>query len=107
VVEIEKIRASTVIKSDRALPLVLRPSPDPTNGKPAVDNSDIIARGNKREAILRSRQNQGMTEVGRIKTGMHTARMRSIATRKASGVGKDEESLVIVLSCCESVVLLR
>jgi hypothetical protein len=48
-----------------------------------------------------------MTEVGRIKTGTHTARMRSIARRKASGVGKDEVSPIIVLSCCESVVLLR
>jgi hypothetical protein len=48
-----------------------------------------------------------MTEVGRIKTGTHTARMRSIARRKASGTGKDEESPVIVLSCYEGVVLLR
>jgi hypothetical protein len=39
-----------------------------------------------------------MVEGGRIKTGMHTARMKSIARRKASGVGKDEESPVIVLS---------
>jgi hypothetical protein len=66
-----------------------------------------MARGNKREAILRIRQNQGITEVGRIKTGIHTARTRSIARRKASGVGEDEESPVIVLSCCESVVVLR
>ena len=48
-----------------------------------------------------------MTEVGRMKTGTHTARMKSMARRKASGVGKDEESPVIVLSWCKSVVVLR
>ena len=48
-----------------------------------------------------------MTEVGRVEAGTHTARMRSIARRKASGVGKDEESPVIVLSLCESLIVLR
>jgi hypothetical protein len=40
-VEIAKIRASTVIKSDVALSLVLLPSPDPSNRKPAVDDADV------------------------------------------------------------------
>lgn len=56
---------------------------------------------------MRSRQNQGMTEAGRIKTGTQTARMRSVARRKASGVGKDEESPVIVPSWGERVIVLR
>ena len=66
-----------------------------------------MAKGIKRDPILRRRQNQGMTEVGRMKMGMHTARMKNIARRKGSGVGKDEKIAVIALGCCEIVVALR